>query len=304
MRAWTEITFPWMIRKLKPQVVLCLGWTLPLWRPISKYALLVADIGPVENLGFTMSSRDRANRNWLMRMPKHADLILTNAEFTKQRMHNLLGLDQEKIKVIRPIHPLWFANPRDSGSGHYPSSPFFLSIGNIEPRKNFPGLIAAYALLKKRRPEAPPLYILGHKAWGYQDALAAANHFGVSSSVMFTDYLSDADRNAYLAHCTVFISSSLYEGWGLPLFEALALERPAIYHAGSSQEEFAKGLALAVDCANPEVLAQAMETLWSVPVERERVQAGLRHALPKVLDYDLTGELTRAIKPMLPRVRD
>jgi glycosyltransferase involved in cell wall biosynthesis len=299
MRVWNHLIFPMLIRKLQPQAVLCLGWTLPLWRPKARYGLLLADVGPAEDLGFAMSSRDQANRRWLKQMPIHADLILTNAEFTKKRMLALLGLAAGRIKVIRPIHPSWFAHGSESVLGQYPAHPYFLSIGNVEPRKNFPGLIAAYARLKQRQPDAPPLYIIGHKAWGFQEAQAMAIKLGVSNAVIFSGYLSDRDRNAYLAHCTVFISSSLYEGWGLPLFEALALQRPAIYHANSSQDEFAQGLALGIDCADLEQLSQAMETLWTQPKVREQILADLQIGFPERLKYDLKGELKAAILPLL-----
>jgi glycosyltransferase involved in cell wall biosynthesis len=299
MRLWTQVAFPLLIHKLKPKAVLCLGWTLPLWRPLSRYGLLIADVGPLENLGLTMSSHDQANRDWLQRMPKRADIILTNAQITQGRMTALLGIPKERIQVVRPIHKSWFGNRPDQSLGKYPSGHYFLAVGNIEPRKNFPSLISAYAILKARRPDAPPLYIAGHKAWGFPEAEAITKRLGLKLDVKFTGYLSDADRNAHLANCTVFISSSLYEGWGLPLFEALALGRPAIYHAGSSQDEFARGLALALDCANPQELATGMEYLWSNPILQQKYVQALASGFPAILDYDLEKALGEAIKPLL-----
>jgi len=304
MRLWTQVGFPLLIHKLKPDGVLCLGWTLPWYRPRARYGLLIADVGPLEDLGLTMSSHDGYNRRWLRRMPARADLILTIAEFTRQRMASLLPIPQARMKVVHPIHRSWFADQdgsdqEGSKGGRHPAGEYFLAVGNVEPRKNFPGLIAAYAALKRRRPDAPPLYIAGHKAWGFPAAEAAANSLGVAGSVHFTGYLSDVDRNAHLAHCSVFISSSLYEGWGLPLFEALALGRPSIYHRGSSQEEFAGGLALAVDCALPDQVAQAMETLWTDAAAIRKCREMLAAGFPAVLDYDLEGALSAAVRPLL-----
>jgi glycosyltransferase involved in cell wall biosynthesis len=299
MRLWTQIAFPMIIRNLRPDAVLCLGWTLPLWRPRSRYGLLIADVGPLEDLGMAMSSHEEHNRRWLRRMPARADLILTNAEITRRRMTALLGIPGERIKVVRPIHRDWFADRNATGPGRPPAGPYFLAVGNVEPRKNFPGLIRAYAELRRRRPEVPPLFIAGHKAWGFAAAEEEAARLGVSDSVRFTGYLSDADRNAYLANCTVFISSSLYEGWGLPLFEALAFGRPAIYHKGSSQEEFANGLALSVDCGSASQLAGAMESLWSDPIAAAKSAEALRSGFPAVLDYDLEGALRAAVMPLL-----
>jgi len=182
-----------------------------------------------------------------------------------------------------------------------PAGPYFLAVGNVEPRKNFPGLIAAYARLRSRHPGAPPLYIAGHKAWGYAEAAAAARAHGVEGSVIFTGFVDEAAREALVAGCTLFVSSSLYEGWGLPLFEALSLGRPAIYHGGTSQDEFAEGFALKADCADPEALGRAMESLWLRPEERARLEASLARGFGAVRDYDLEGALRDALRPLPSR---
>src|SRR5690606_21406395 len=273
-----------------------LGQTLPLIRPAGRYALAIPDAGPLEDLGRATSSHDAYNRRWLRAMAPRAQLIVTISRFTKARLMRHLGLPGERIRVVNPIGG---AEDVRSADGLFPAGEYFLALGNVEPRKNFPGLIAAYAALKKKRPEVPPLYIAGHAAWGQAEAEAAVARFRLGESVRFTGYLSDADRSAHLANCALFVSSSLYEGWGLPLFEALAHGRPAVYHAGSSQEEFARGMAMAADCGNPGELARAMESLWSDTRERERYLAALRTDFGKIRDYDLPGALRNVLAPLL-----
>lgn len=301
LRFWTQALFPLLIHKLKPDAVFCLGQSLPRWRPACRYALAVPDAGPLEDLGWPTSSHDPYNRRWLKRMAPHAETIVTISEFTKARLVELLRIPRDRIRVALPVDPaLWRDAPIPStGQGKHPKGEYFLSLGNIEPRKNFPGLIAAYAALKNRRPEAPPLYISGHKAWGYEDTLAAIAKHGLADSVHVTGYLSEADRSAHLSHCTVYVSSSLYEGWGLPLFEALAQGKPAIYQEGTSQEEFARGAALAVDCRDPVQLSSAMETLWSDAAERKRLQAAASGIRPGFQAYDLEDALRAALLPLL-----
>jgi glycosyltransferase involved in cell wall biosynthesis len=309
LRCWTQVAFPLLIRRLRPDAVFCLGQTLPWWRPASRYALAIPDAGPLESLGWPTSSHDPYNRRWLKRMAPRADSIVTISEFTKARLTSLLRLSPDTIQVVLPIRPSHWSETRapqpltvGSSLGKHPPGEYFLAIGNIEPRKNFPGLIAAYALLRKKRPDAPPLYIVGHKAWGSAEAAAAIARHRVGDRVHLTGYLSDPDHAAYLAHCRCFVSSSLYEGWGLPLYEALAAGKPAIYHAGSSQEEFARGSALAVDCRNPTRLAEAMESLWSDSGARQRLNAGLAVSFPEIQAYDLEAALRAALAPLLPAV--
>ena len=327
MRFWIEISFPLHILKLKPKAVLSLGWTLPYLKPKAKYVLLLADIGPMENLGFAMSSYEKANRKWLGKRPKQADLILTLAAWTKNRIVELLKIDANKIKVVHPISSqfsmtnlipdqysgLSSADPKipNANSKPFPNpfrvhslvpnsaTPYLLAMGNIEPRKNFISLIQAYGILKNKFSDLPPLFIIGEKAWGFANAEAEVNRLGLGKKVFFTGYLSQADRDKYLRHCLIFISSTLYEGWGYPLFEALSYCRPCIYHGGTSQDEFARDLAIATDCSKGAGLAMAMEKLWQDPKERERLQKLIEEQFPKILEYDLPKALKDVIEPIL-----
>lgn len=299
-RLWAEIAFPLLLARLRPAAVLCLGQSLPRFRPRARYAVAIPDAGPLEDLGRPASSHDAYNRRWLRRRAPSADRILAISAFTRSRLHDLLGYPADRIDVVLPIRPRGLPEGRPApGTGTHPPGDYFLSLGNVEPRKNYPGLIAAYAALRARRPDAPPLYIAGHAAWGRAEAEAAVEAHGLRDRVHFTGYLPDADRQAYLAHCRAYVSSSLYEGWGLPLFEALAMGKPAVYHAGTSQEEFARGLALAVDCRDPQALARALETLWIDTAERDRLRAALAAGFPRLLEYDLDGALRAALAPLL-----
>ncbi|MEO7426275.1 MAG: glycosyltransferase family 1 protein [Fibrobacteria bacterium] len=308
LRWWIQIVFPLLIMRMRPDAVFCLGQTLPNWRPASRYALAVPDAGPLEDLGWPTSSHDAYNRRWLKSMVPRADSIVAISAFTKARLASLLTLSPDKIKVVFPVRPTRWKENTDPrlpvaafSPGKHPPGEYFLAIGNLEPRKNFPGLIAAYALLRKKRPDAPPLYIVGHLAWGASEAAEAIARHAMEDRIHLTGYLSDPDRRAYLEHCRCFISSSLYEGWGLPLYEALAARKASIYHAGSSQEEFAQGSALAVDCRNPASLAEAMERLWSDAEARRRLGEGLAAAFPAVEAYDLEDALRSVLAPLLLR---
>lgn len=317
LRPWTQTAFPLLLHKHHPAAVLCLGQHLPWFRPRARYALAIADAGPLENLGWATSSHDPYNRRWLKSNAPKADIILTISAFTRARLQALLGIDGERIKIVLPIRPpsLGSSPPGNAltagvsgsvatgesgiGLGQAPEGEYFLSMGNVEPRKNYPGLVAAYAALKSRRPDAPPLYIVGHKAWGISEAETAIALHGLAHSVFLTDYLTDADRSAYLRGCTAYVSSSLYEGWGLPLFEALATGKPSAYHAGSSQDEFARGLALSVDCADAGALSRAMETLWWDDKERHRLMAAVATGFPIIRNHDVEGAMRAALLPLL-----
>jgi alpha-1,3-rhamnosyl/mannosyltransferase len=312
-RVWSQAAFPLLIRRLRPRAVLCLGQTLPVWRPAGRYALMIPDAGPLEDLGHATSSHDAYNRRWLRSMPPKADAILTIGRFSKERLKALLGLPDERIHIVRPICPAGSAGPSGpappgfQAPGHLaaadsripPPGTYILAVGNVEPRKNYPTLIAAYAASLGKREGAPPLYIAGNKAWGFREAEESVRRHGVEGKVRFTGFLPDDVLDAFLRGCAFFVSSSLYEGWGLPLFEALARGKAALYHRGSSQEEFAAGLALDVDCADAGALARALERLWSDAGERRRLEEAVARDFGRVMDYDLRGALRSALLPLL-----
>lgn len=300
MRLWTRFVFPLHILRHAPAAVFCLGMHLPAWRPASRYILAVPDAGPLEDLGWATSSHDPYNRIRLQRMAPKADAIVTLSDFARSRLSALLASPSDRIHVVRPVRPAGLkigaaANGAGRIPGAHPPGAYFLALGNLEPRKNFPGLIAAYAGLYLRRPDVPPLYIAGHKAWGRAEVEAAVEAHGLAGRVHLTGYLSEPDRKAYLSHCLAFVSSSRYEGWGLPLFEALSQGKPSLYHAGSSQEEFARGMALAVDCGDPEALSRAMETLWTDMGERRRLEEALNRGFGAQLEYDIEAALASVI---------
>jgi glycosyltransferase involved in cell wall biosynthesis len=313
LRPWIQTILPWILFRNKPRAVFHLGQTLPLLRPSARHALLIPDAGPLEDSPWPMSSHDAYNRRWLAAHAPRADLIVTNAAFTRDRLKALLGVPQEKIAVVKPIarelpetastsqvtraaQAAPAAIVKEAASA--PSGEYFLAFGNVEPRKNYPGLLAAYARLRSRRPDAPPLYIVGHKAWGWTEAEAALSRLGLREQVRFMGYLPVTLLQAYLRGCTAFVSASLYEGWGLPLFEALAAGKPALYHRDSSQDEFARGLALAVDCGDEAGFADGLEKLLD-PRERLRLAESARAGMARVQAYDLEEALRAVLLPLL-----
>jgi glycosyltransferase involved in cell wall biosynthesis len=297
-RLFCEALWPAWIAALRPRAVFCLGQTLPYLRPRSRYALLVPDAAPLENLPFPASGHPAFNRAWMRKRIPAANRIVTSAEFTRQRLHALLGIPLERISVVPPVRG---SAPVPGPSREAPpSAPYFLAMGNVEPRKNYPGLLRAYALAAERRPDLPPLHILGHAAWDGGEARALSEKSGLENRVFFHGHVSESQREAFLTGCAAFLSASLYEGFGLPLFEALQAGKPCVYHGGGAQDEFAREFALPADCADPVSLAEALEKIWVEPELRRnlesRVAAGFR---ARWSDYDPGDALRCALLPLL-----
>lgn len=145
---------------------------------------------------------------------------------------------------------------------------YLLSLGTIEPRKDIPTLIAAFELLAESDPELV-LVIAGPDGWGSDRVSDAIDRSPVRSRIHRPGWLDDADRDALLAGASVFVYPSIYEGFGLPPLEAIALGTPVV--------------ATAVG-ALPEVLGDA--AIWAEP----RDASSLAGAIASVLDDDLLAE--------------
>ena len=273
-RVWLELGFPWQILIHRPQKVLCLGLSLPRIRFLTPFISVIPDVGPLENLPFPTSSRDADNRKRLARVLSASHGIICPGNFTRSRILKLSSVTVSKINCIPPFFPPErlppSSNPTRAGSG-----PYFLAVGNMEPRKNLPRLLRAYKNLLQNYPECPELVIAGRFAWGSREVLRLQKQLQLESKVKILGRLAKADLMHTVSECTLFISASLYEGWGFPLYEALCLGRVSIYHKGSSHEDFAQGFALATDCSDVTELTKALILAWQDRALRTQLQKKL-----------------------------
>lgn len=284
-RAVVEAGMPWPLFRFRPDWLVCLGRAWPRLRPACKTALLIPDAGPVEPSPLRMSRHQVSNRRWLESRAHRADRILTLSPFTRDRLIALAGLPPQRIRVVFPVDPEEGDAGAPGGLAGTPAPhprPYAVTVGNVEPRKNHPGLLRAYRLYLDKNPRGLDLVCLGHQAWGWGEAMRLREELGLGERVHFTGHVSEAAKTEFLRQARFFVAPSLYEGFGYPLYEAMVLGKACIYHRGSSHEAFAKGHALAADCSDPHSLAEAIEKLAADPDLRRSLEAS---ALEGVLAF-------------------
>ncbi len=296
MRWWISVIFPFYLAKFRPKKVICLGQTLPPIKPNAEYLLLVCDAGPLESVDFQTSKHHERNRKNLPTQIARANRILTISAFSKSRICTLARYPESNIHTFFPIGPA-FELPSPKNKKLQPvtksilSGPFLMSLGNIEPKKNYPNLLKAYRHTLDVIPEAPKLVICGHHAWGMEEVRQVISALSLKDQVIITNHLPTADIGALLSKCTLYISSTLYEGWGFPLFEALTYHRPALYHAATAQHEYAEGLAVQVNCGDPMALSESIQHMLTHTKKRAQLSATIKQKMPKLLQYDLKKRL-------------
>jgi glycosyltransferase involved in cell wall biosynthesis len=250
-------------------------------------------------------SAPHGTRWWLARLDRalaRATTVIAVSGSTRDDVVQLAQVDPDRIAVIplgvdhrvfRPADPERVAAAR---SAHGVDGPYLLYVGGIEPRKNLPSLVAAFSRL---RGDVQLVVAGGGVAWNPEgtdllDAALASAPTGVRDRVVRTGYVSDSDKVALLTGAEVFVYPSLYEGFGLPVLEAMACGTPVVTSNVSSLPEVAGDAALLVDPADPEAIAAEVERVLSDGALRKQfVDLGLQRA--KGFTWEATAARTAEV---------
>ncbi len=207
---------------------------------------------------------------------RRARAIIAVSEATRQDLIERLGVPARRIHVVYSgISPLFTRRPSDerivtSRHKYGLEDGFILSVGTLEPRKNLGAVLRAYRLLHERLGDAPQLALVGGSGWGLSEEQLLGS--AQALRVRRLGYVPDEDLAALYASCDAFVYPSLYEGWGLPVAEALSLGAPTITSTVSSLLEVAGEAALLVDPGSVEAIAVALERVLTDSAEAERLR--------------------------------
>lgn len=232
---------------------------------------------------------------------RRAAAVLVPSESTRRDLLNLYpiqGLD-EKVQVI----PLGLPTKVPAGplpEGIEPG--FVLAVGTVEPRKNYPRLLAAYRRLRGRhgalpliisgRPGVPELVIAGRPGWAYGDTV---ERIAAEPGVHYLGHVDEPTLSALYESASVLAFPSLYEGFGLPLLEAMARGVPAVVGATGALPELALGAAVSVNAEDVDAIASALERLLADEGLRKKLgEEGKRRAR----GYTWTGAAEQTLDVM------
>jgi glycosyltransferase involved in cell wall biosynthesis len=163
------------------------------------------------------------------------------------------------------------------------AEPFVLYVGGLNPHKNIPALIRAFAKVREAR-AGLRLVLAGGYAEDrfkvvYQDLRELVRKLGIEDSVTFAGYVSDEELCRLYNRAALFASASLDEGFGLPVLEAMACGTPVVVNSGNAMEEIAGDAGLVVDARDEAELARAIERILGDPgLAAELSARGLRRA--------------------------
>lgn len=213
-----------------------------------------------------------------------ADTIITISQFTKDRL--LYHFPQLAANIIvTPIPPLPKIAPQSSGNEYLRSldlrnKGYILYLGTIEPRKNVQNLVNAYSLLPDHVRNEYPLVLAGGKGWRDEDILASINVAKKQGlNIVQTGYINQDQKEHLYSHAACFVFPSHYEGFGMPILEAMQHNVPVAVSNIPVFKEVAGGAALYFDKDNAHDIALKIEELLTRPGASKKLAERARKRL-------------------------
>lgn len=200
-------------------------------------------------------------RNWTNYALKKACHIIAVSRTTKKDIIKEYSVPDKKISVIYN----GYENSKSLTTSHQPlatNHSYFLYVGTIQPRKNLSTLINAFSKFHAKHPSFK-LIIAGKKGWLYDGIFQQVSQMQMTESVIFPGYVSDNEKIKLYQEATAYILPSLYEGFGIPILEAMSHKCPVIASFTSSLPEIGGEACLYFDPNSSDDLLDKMELIVS-----------------------------------------
>ena len=293
---WMQIILPIKLKKNKVDVFFCPAFISPIFSTCP----VVVTLLDMCFLRYAWTC-DKLYNSYLKLLlhftKKRICMIVTISDFSKKEINELLKVHQEKIKVIylgcgkefRIINEL--EKIKNVKNKYGINQRFILNVGTLEPRKNITTLILAFDTLKKKKLIEHKLVLCGGKGWYYDDIFRKIEDLRLNKEVIFTGYVPENDLPFLYNAADVFVYPSLYEGFGLPVLEAMSCGCPVVTSNVSSIPEVVGNAGILVNPSSFEELAQAiLKVVKDRELREDLVKKGLKRA--KIFSWEKAAKET------------
>jgi glycosyltransferase involved in cell wall biosynthesis len=227
---------------------------------------------------------------------RRADRLLCDSQFTLDELGRILGVPPEKAVVIYPgvLPDYWPRDPKSAAQyiarKYETSENYICTVGTVEPRKNLVALVEAVRILRARGDFAAQLLIAGGSGWRNSSIYESVARAGLTQGeIMFLNYVPEEDLPRLYSGARSFVLPSLYEGFGIPLIEAMACGVPVVASDVSSIPEVVRDAAILVSPRRPQEFADAIARLGNDEELRSAlIERGLRRA--RDFRYDVAAQ--------------
>lgn len=275
---------PRLVERQRPDL-LHVQYTAPLVCP-APVVVSVHDVSFLEHPEYFSKARALQLRVTVSRTVRRAARVLCPSEFSRRSVERAYGIEPGKITVVHnAVSSAFRPVPRETAlkgllRKRQIAWPFVLTVGDIQPRKNHIGLIRAFERVIAAHPHLPHhLVIAGKDTWFAPSVKSVAAASPVRDRIHFTGFVPDDDLIQLYCGCDVFAFPSFYEGFGIPILEAMACGRAVACSQTTAMPEVADSAALLFDPDKVDQMGRALSDLLIDPQLRARMERlGLQRA--------------------------
>ena len=284
---WEQVVFPWRLKKTKADVLLCPNYSMPY--PVRLVYHKMAVVNAFHDMAYFMFPElyigwKREIFKWyIRRSARSTDKIITISENSREDIPKFCKPKNTNITVtyMGVKEDFFDGTPAsDETLAKYKvTGEYIYYVGTLEPRKNVKGLIAGYRLLPQETREKYKLVITGKKGWFYEELFNTVNADPeLRDNVVFTGFVDDEDMIPLLKRASAFAYVSLYEGFGIPVAEAMAAGVPCVTSNRSSMKEIAEGYGFLADPDSAESIKEQLQAALNTDKDSEKIRSAQEHA--------------------------
>jgi glycosyltransferase involved in cell wall biosynthesis len=293
----------WRSRRDRIEVMHHLGGIFPAWRP-SSTVLTIHDLQPLAMPEHFSSAKRNFSAFVIPRSVQAAPVIVTLTEFTKRDLQARLGVDPDRVVVVPPGFDVPVgaiaadAEPRVRAAYGLGDAPYFLFPAKTWPHKNHELLLRAFALVHEARPDAL-LVLTGGEAHSEPRLVALARELRISDAVRRTGRIPARDVDVLYRGAVALAFPSLYEGFGIPVLEAMSRGCPVLAARATALPEVVGDAGLLLPPDDPERWSEAMVRVLEDDELRDRlIGAGQRRA--REYDWEASAEVLADVYRRMP----
>lgn len=280
-KLWYDIKIPALLRKYKADVFVSCDGFCSLGTKVPQ-CLMVHDLAFLHYPSLIPKSHLLYYKRYTPKMLAKAKAITTASAFSKNDIIDQYVVSADKINVVynaakEIFEPLTDEEKQATKAKYTGRKEYFIYAGAIHPRKNLVNLLKAFSLFKKRQQSSMKLVLTGRLAWKYDSFVKNLKTYKYRDDVVMTGYVGEEEIKKLIGSAYAMVYPSLFEGFGVPVLEAMQSDVPVITSLNSSMQEIAKEAALYADPESPADIAEKMmllykdERLRSQLIEKGRV---------------------------------
>ena len=290
---WFEWSLPFMLKKHKIDLFLSPDSYMSLSTKVPT-CLVVHDLAFEHYPEHYVTSHRMYWRHYSPLFARKATRIATVSTFSKNDIVKRYGVSPDKIDIVyngahEEYQPVSYDEKQDIKAKYADGCEYFVFAGAIHPRKNIVNLLKAFIAFKKHQRTNMKLVIVGRPAWKYDEVEELRQQMPFKEDVKWVGYMNVDELSKVMAGAYALVYASLFEGFGIPILEAMQCDVPSIVSNTSSMPEVAGNAALLVDPNDPGDIADKMHMLYKDEALRAKLIANARIQVQK-FGWDKSAE--------------